>query len=159
MLEERAITTEAGGEDGRMGLKATSDEIEWVGEAFPSYPSAWTELVPLSPLGAGYEETSHTKFLSQDPEQVFTHIRVNMGPDGGIARLRVHGEVVQSLPANSNSVMDLAAVEAGGLALAASNSHFGTPRNLLAPGRGDCMVSILYATFPCIDIASIFKCM
>jgi allantoicase len=63
-----------------------------------------------------------------------------MGPDGGIARIRVHGEVVvrtDRLPRNAD--LDLAAVEVGGLALACSNKHYGHPRNLIVPGRGNCM--------------------
>ncbi len=67
-------------------------------------------------------------------------MRVNMGPDGGIARIRVYGEVTLSpekIPFDRD--IDLACVEYGGLALACSNKHYGHPRNLVAPGRGTCM--------------------
>ena len=84
---------------------------------------------------------------------------MNMGPDGGIARCRVYGEVTVSLDAVKYSLanlhehtvfnttlydapthsVDLLAVQMGGIALACSNKHYGHPRNLMNPGRGTCM--------------------
>lgn len=120
-------------EHGRMGLCATEEE-QRLADAMQS--DAWHVLVPLSPLGAGYKETSKTMFQVQSTGiGPVTHIRLNMGPDGGIARIRVYGEVVvrpESIPYDRD--IDLAAVEHGGLALSWSNMHYGHPRNLIAPG-------------------------
>ncbi len=63
----------------------------------------------------------------------FSHVRLNIHPDGGMARLRVHGRPVI---ADSDGVIDLAASLNGGVALACNDSHFGSMHNLLAPGRG-----------------------
>jgi len=66
---------------------------------------------------------------------VFTHIRLNIFPDGGIARLRIYGEV-QIQTKNSDQILDLLALENGGRVIAYSDAHFGHPRNLINPGRG-----------------------
>lgn len=58
----------------------------------------WTPLVPMKALDAGYQDTRYTYFTINS-EQRWTHLRVNMFPDGGIARIRVHGDVV--LPATA----------------------------------------------------------
>jgi allantoicase len=60
-----------------------------------------------------------------------------MYPDGGIARLRVYGDVVNDWSRSPpDAIIDLAAVENGGVAVGCSNQHFGEPRNLIGPGRG-----------------------
>lgn len=124
-------------EFGRMGLCATEEEVSLASQI---NSECWTDLVPLSKLGAGYEETRKTLFKVDCGSSPISHLRVNMGPDGGITRVRVYGEVVvnpQLFPTNVD--IDLAAVENGGLAVSWSNKHYGHPRNLLAPGRGNCM--------------------
>ena len=88
-------------EFGRMGLCASPEEFAAV-EQLQS--DQWKVLVPLTPLGAGYEATRRTVFQinpaastgDSSNSQVVSHIRVNMGPDGGIARIRVYGEVIVS---------------------------------------------------------------
>lgn len=125
-------------EYGRMGLCATEQENKLVATL---ESEQWMNIVPLSPLGAGYEETRKTVFCENIPHiGPVTHIRLNMGPDGGITRIKVYGEVAvhaDSIP--SDKLIDLAAVEYGGLAIACSNKHYGHPRNLIVPGRGTCM--------------------
>mmetsp|Transcript_14990 Transcript_14990/g.24815 ORF Transcript_14990/g.24815 Transcript_14990/m.24815 type:complete len:399 (+) Transcript_14990:45-1241(+) len=126
-------------EDGRMGLCATAEENALVADLDSEN---WPTLVPLSPLKAGYEDTrrSHFDIDTSVHNQKVNYIRLNMGPDGGIARLKTYGVVkpdVASIPADRE--IDLVSVEMGGLAIDCSNQHFGHPRNLLAPGRGECM--------------------
>lgn len=148
LAEMRALSTE-GRPEGRMGLCATTEEIA---AATGLRSERWNELVSLTPLGSGYEETRRTVFhipQSSSSDKIISHIRVNMGPDGGIARIRVYGEVVAEMHSNNNKCIktvasvsqeiDLAAIEQGGLAIACSNKHYGHPRNLIAPGRGNCM--------------------
>ena len=65
-----------------------------------------------------------------------THLRLNIFPDGGIARLRVHGEVMPDEDVfGPDKEPDLAAVENGGLIVSCSDMHYGNPQNLLLPGR------------------------
>jgi len=68
-------------------------------------------------------------------KQRFTHLRFQICPDGGVARLRVYGEVVPDWKAIARGEVDLVAVENGGTAVAASDQHYGAPRNLLMPYR------------------------
>ncbi|KAA8914503.1 galactose-binding domain-like protein [Sphaerosporella brunnea] len=68
-----------------------------------------------------------------------SHVRLNMYPDGGIARFRLFGTVVPVFPTDPESIIDLAHVANGGLAVSCSDQHFGTRHNLLLPGRGNNM--------------------
>ena len=90
----------------------------------------WHSLLPNSILGSSQH---HIFDIASD--QVFTHIRLNIFPDGGIARLRVYGEVQIQLK-DSNQTLDLLALENGGRVIAYSDAHYGHPRNLINPGRG-----------------------
>ena len=65
-----------------------------------------------------------------------THLRLNIFPDGGVARLRVHGEPTFD-PArfHPGSEIDLAAMENGGLVVSCSDMFFGHRHNLILPGR------------------------
>jgi allantoicase len=65
-----------------------------------------------------------------------THLRLNIFPDGGVARLRVHGEVMPDEEVfELGREVDLAAVENGGLIVSCSDMHYGNPQNLILPGR------------------------
>lgn len=96
----------------------------------------WADLLPVTELNSGYENSRHHYFpiVSND---VVTHIRVNMYPDGGIARLRAYGVVRPDahIVAN-NSAIDLIALKNGGTCISYSNAHYGHPRNLIKPNRG-----------------------
>lgn len=132
-LRKQGIAIE---EDGRMGTCASREEFEL---AMSLESHNWPFLVELSPLRAGYSETCDNKFSISNTTKV-SHIRLNMGPDGGIARLRLYGSVTvdaTSLPADTD--IDLASVKIGGIALACSNKHYGQPSNMLLDGRGTCM--------------------
>ena len=98
----------------------------------------WLEIVPRSPLAGD----SRNRF-AVDAACRFTHLRFHIYPDGGVARLRVHGEVVPDWPAvlaagsgPDAGEVDLVAVEHGGRWLGASDLFFSSPQNLLMPGRG-----------------------
>lgn len=96
----------------------------------------WTEIVPMTVMNPGYEETRKHYFSIND-NKVYTHIRLNMYPDGGIARFRVYGEVKRSITEiKENSIIDLISLENGGTCIGYSNAHFGHPRNLIKPGNG-----------------------
>jgi allantoicase len=91
----------------------------------------WTEILPVSEL----EGDSHNQF-EINSEKGVTHLRLKIYPDGGVARLRVFGEVVPDWEAlkKSMSEIDLAAVEHGGTVLEASDMFFGHRHNLIMPG-------------------------
>jgi allantoicase len=91
----------------------------------------WEEILQKSPLKPG----SHNLFSTASHER-WTHVRFNIYPDGGVARLRLFGIVVPDWSrVKKRSVLDLAAVENGGVAVAASDMFFSPMNNLLMPGR------------------------
>ena len=96
----------------------------------------WTEILPPSPL----QGDSKNFFPIEHPHR-FTHVRLNIFPDGGVARLRVFGEVVPDWRPilNSPALVDLAAVQHGGRILDCSDKFFSAPQNLLLPGRSSHM--------------------
>ncbi|QLL32447.1 hypothetical protein HG536_0C06160 [Torulaspora globosa] len=68
----------------------------------------------------------------------FTHVKLKMYPDGGIARFRLYGKVVSPAQAagDISELLDLASVCNGAVAIAVSDQHYGSADNLLLPGRG-----------------------
>jgi allantoicase len=92
--------------------------------------TSWQEILALSPLRGGSVNT----FAIEAPD-VFTHVRLNIYPDGGVARLRVYGEVDPSSVLGTKRTLDLASIRNGGLVLGASDMHFGSRDNLIMPGR------------------------
>ena len=101
-------------------------------EQLTSEETEWTMILPLSDLAGNsanlFEIGQHSRF---------THLRFNIYPDGGVARLRVYGEVVPDWNRleRSGSEIDIAAVENGGLVLSCSDMFFGHKHNLIMPGR------------------------
>ena len=65
---------------------------------------------------------------------MFTHVRLHIYPDGGVARLRIFGEIRPDF-SGVDGYVDLAALEHGGRPLSCSDQHYGNVHNLLAPGR------------------------
>jgi allantoicase len=92
----------------------------------------WIEILPRSPLNGDSENL----FAVSSP-YAFTHLRLHIYPDGGVARLRVHGDVVPDWRREGGLSIetDLAAAEHGGDVLACSDMFFGPKHNLIMPGR------------------------
>ncbi|MFI5717677.1 allantoicase [Nocardia sp. NPDC051750] len=89
----------------------------------------WHTLVPRSPI-AGDTRTPFTV----DSERRWTHLKLTMYPDGGVARLRVHGEGRPDPQFLDAAGIDLAALENGALVTGCSNMFYGAPQQLLYPG-------------------------
>lgn len=117
----------------KMGSACSKEEFQMISL---NKSECWPELVEMTNLKPGYEETRKT-YISVDSNEVCSYIRVNIYPDGGIARLRVFGTVVPDLSQfDCTDVIDLIAMENGGTCVGYSNAHFGHPRNLIKPSRG-----------------------
>jgi len=98
----------------------------------PDDVTHWENIVAMTPLTG---DSHH--FLPVDSARAWTHLRLNIFPDGGIARMRVFGEIVTDWAAQDpDAVIDLAALEYGGIPIIANDEHFGKLENILAPGRG-----------------------
>ena len=121
----------------------------------PNESTIWIEIIPSSPL----QGDSHN-FFKLEKKYFCTHLRLNIFPDGGIARLRVYDTdihlpednvfpdkrltetetetkiEVHKTTVNDNGLIELSAYENGGQALECSDEHFGKMHNLLKHGRG-----------------------
>jgi len=106
-------------------LNNVSSGIEWE-------KIAWTEILAKSHLDAGSQN-----FYTSNSNDLFTHLRLHIYPDGGVARLKVYGEVFKDWDAaNRNETIDLAAAINGGKAIACNDMFFSSMNNLIMPGRG-----------------------
>jgi allantoicase len=93
---------------------------------------AWIEIVPRQALAGDTQNR-----FAVDMPWSFTHLRLNIFPDGGVARLRAHGAPQPDWPRLARAgEVDLAALENGGRVIATSDRFFGAPNNMLLPGRG-----------------------
>ncbi len=106
------------------------------GAAVEGHPSAaeveradWQPLLPVSDLAG---DTANAFAVESDRR--VTHVRLAIHPDGGVARLRVHGTVVPDPRPLDAGPFDLAALENGGRVSGVSNEFFGRPAQLIAPG-------------------------
>jgi allantoicase len=103
--------------------------------ALEGYPSPaellaaeWTPIVPKSPV----KGDAANAFDVADPRR-WTHVRLSIYPDGGVARLRVLGDVVPD-PRLLTGTVDLAALENGGRVTACSDMFYASAANLIRPG-------------------------
>ena len=95
--------------------------------------AAWTEVLPKTVL-----EGNRENLFPIEHDGRVTHLRLNIHPDGGVARLRVYGQAAPDWAAleRAGGDVDLAAAENGGFVLSASDDFFGSRQNLVLPGRG-----------------------
>ena len=105
---------------------------------YPSYAEVcaadWTPLLARTPLTGD----ASNAFAVEGPDRLVTHVRLTIDPDGGVARFRVHGEVVPD-PRRLGGRPDLAALANGGRVEDCSNLFYANPANCLAPGRARVM--------------------
>ena len=92
----------------------------------------WKEILPKSHLDAGSQN-----FYECESNEIYTHLRLHIYPDGGVARFRVYGEVFKNWDAvSTDHVFDLAAAINGGQAIACNDMFFSAMSNLIMPNRG-----------------------
>jgi allantoicase len=93
----------------------------------------WIPILPKSALRGD----THNYFEILRSEPAWTYVRLNIYPDGGVARLRVYGDVVVDWQrvVRTKRPVDLAEIRNGGLVLGASDMHFGAKDNMIMPGR------------------------
>jgi allantoicase len=95
--------------------------------------ATWTPILPRSPLQGNHKNV----FAISNPQR-FTHVRLDIYPDGGVARLRIHGEVLPDWSHIAGPV-DLAALEHGAVVETCSDMFFGSRNNLIKPGSSRSM--------------------
>jgi allantoicase len=89
---------------------------------------SWEPLVGR----AGARADTANSYPVTDPRR-WTHLRLSIYPDGGVARFRAHGEVLAD-PEFLTGTVDLAALQNGGRVLDCSDAFFSSAANLIAPG-------------------------
>jgi allantoicase len=89
----------------------------------------WTSLVEKSHCAGDTQN-----YYPVDNPKRWTHVRLNIFPDGGVARFRVHGEVVVD-PRYLTTTIDLLAAEQGGRVLNTSDAFYSSPENLISSHR------------------------
>ncbi len=95
----------------------------------------WTEILPKSPLKQGSQN-----IYAMTSSVPWTHLRLNIYPDGGVARLKVFGFAYKNWQTvRKDELVDLAAAENGGLVVACNDMFFGNKNNMIMPGRGENM--------------------
>ena len=116
-------------------------EVSVEGTALEGYPSpdelsaaSWLPLVPRSAVAG---DTRNAFAVSCDRR--VTHVRLTLYPDGGVARLRVHGEVVPDPRLLVAGPVDLAASTNGATVTGCSNLFYASPANLISPGEAAVM--------------------
>ncbi|MGK2927228.1 MAG: allantoicase [Lysobacterales bacterium] len=101
-------------------------------ETAPGPDTQWQELIPETALNPNAHH-----YLAVGDHRVFNHVRLNIFPDGGVARMRLYGVAHcdwSRFP--RGGWQDLAAMAHGGRALSCNDMHFGHMSNLIAPGDG-----------------------
>ncbi|SDE27675.1 allantoicase [Paraburkholderia lycopersici] len=95
--------------------------------SIPPENTAWTEVLPSVAL----QGNAHHYHAIDTRGAAFTHVRLNIYPDGGVARLRVYGRPQPEL--KTGTPIDLASAMNGARVVAANNQHFGLASNMLLP--------------------------
>ena len=94
--------------------------------------AGWTEILPKSPLNPG----SQHLFEIADKNS-YTHLKLHIYPDGGVARLKVYGEVMKDWDTGKeNEIYDLASALNGAKSVLCNDMFFSHIDNLILPGRG-----------------------
>ncbi|GJJ74183.1 allantoicase [Entomortierella parvispora] len=91
----------------------------------------WKEILPKIKLNGN----SHHIYGLKASDDVYTHVRLNMYPDGGIARLRVFGNVSPIFP-EEKAVFNLSCLSSGARVIKTSDDRYGKPSNLILPTKG-----------------------
>ena len=101
-------------------------------EGLPGESVKWIEILPKSPLKPGAQN-----FYETSDRGVYTHLRLNIYPDGGVARLKVYGTVHRDWSrVGDQEEVDLASAVNGAVPVICNDMFFSHMENLLMPGRG-----------------------
>lgn len=114
-----------------VSVEATAHSLSAAPEDLLDAGVEWTELIPRTPVG-GHAENAFAVHV----ERRFTHLRLRQYPDGGVARLRVYGDVAPDPGWLSElGTFDLVALENGGTVEDASDRFYSPPEHTILPGR------------------------
>lgn len=113
-------------------VEACNMEGDPASEILQTEKAGWVEILPKSPLNPGSQN-----FFEISSDKIWTHLRLNIYPDGGVARLKVYGEVYKNWgTVKQNELVDLAAAVNGAKSVLCNDMFFSHMDNLIMPGRG-----------------------
>jgi len=110
---------------------AASIDACYLPDSEPNEKTQWHEMVSSQALQGDSQQA-----IEISDQSTVTHLRLNIYPDGGVARLRVYGTAECNWNEKAGQVVDLASALNGGRALVCNDQHFGHMSNILSPGRG-----------------------
>jgi allantoicase len=115
----------SGNQPNKISLQACSSN-----KKVPDKKSKWVTILKKK----NTNPNSH-HFFNIKNKSIFSHIKLNIYPDGGVARIRLYG----SIKINKNfgrKILNFTSVLNGATPIACNNEHFGRAENILAPGTG-----------------------
>jgi len=86
-------------------------------------------------IGKKKTKANNQHLFKTSSKSIFTHIKLNIFPDGGVARLRLYGNISKENNNFRNKKINLASLLNGASVIACNNEHFGKAENILAPGK------------------------
>lgn len=114
-------------------IEALADYSNLSAKELASDKVKWTEILIKSPLNPG----SQNFYEIGGDKGIFTHLKLHIYPDGGVARLKVYGEVYRDWSrVSEKEEIDLAASVNGGKSVLCNDMFFSHMDNLIMPGRG-----------------------
>ena len=97
----------------------------------PNKKTKWTRLLGKKKLGPNKNHG-----LKSQNKSIFNYIKLNIFPDGGVARLRLYGKIEMKKNILNNKNINLTSVLNGASIVGCNNEHFGRAENIIAPGKG-----------------------
>ena len=97
----------------------------------PNKKTKWTLLLGKKKLGP---HQNHG--LKSQNKSIFNYIKLNIFPDGGVARLRLYGKIEMEKNILNYKNINLTSVLNGASIVGCNNEHFGRAENIIAPGKG-----------------------
>ena len=91
----------------------------------------WSKILNYKKLGPN----KNHKFSIKN-KSIFTHVKLNIYPDGGVARLRLYGEIETKNINYGSKTVNLTSMLNGASIVGCNNEHFGRAENVLSPGKG-----------------------
>lgn len=120
---------------GNAPQKVSLEACHIIGE--PTANTEWTQLIDITSVAPGSDNVMEVEKSHPAAEKVWTHVRFNMYPDGGVARLNIYGEIIPDQNwFLKGEPLDLAYIKNGARPVACSDMFFSAPENILMPERG-----------------------
>jgi len=96
----------------------------------PSKEAKWKTILNKKKI-----KPNSRNIFTTNNRSIFTHIKLNIFPDGGVARLRLYGEIATDKISFGKKIINLSSLLNGASIVACNNEHFGKAENILAPGK------------------------